>query len=193
MTEDSDLSQGQGAYRQLLEDTDQVGMEGGRFFEDLVIDAALPHCGGNARCLDAGFARHDRERFLRTVQRHTERLNSLLEDLLVLSRLESTNPGLAFETVDFTHLVGEIVREFQSRPSASGRKLIFVPDERVGAAGAGVAPAFWGGARRREARARVCLSDAKRRELSETPPKLSTAGCPQRSEGTQRAGSPFLW
>ena len=42
-------------------------------------------------------------------------------------------------------------------------------------------------------RARVCLSDAKRREFSETPPKPSTAGCPQRSEGTQRAGSPFFW
>lgn len=79
-----------------------------------------------------GMAAEDRERFLRTVQRHTERLNSLLEDLLVLSRLESTNPGLAFETVDFAHLVGEIVREYQSRPSTSGRKLIFVPDERVG-------------------------------------------------------------
>ncbi len=79
-----------------------------------------------------GMSVEDRERFLRTVQRHTERLNSLLEDLLVLSRLESTNPGLAFETVDFTHLVGEFVREYQGRPSASGRKLIFVPDERVG-------------------------------------------------------------
>ena len=41
-------------------------------------------------------------------------------------------------------------------------------------------------------RARVCLSDAKRREFSETPTKLSTAGCPQRSEGTQPAGSLFL-
>ena len=34
----------------------------------------------------------DRERFLQTVQRHTERLNSLLDDLLTLSRLESMNP-----------------------------------------------------------------------------------------------------
>ena len=35
----------------------------------------------------------DRERFLQTIERHTERLNSLLEDLLVLSRLESATPG----------------------------------------------------------------------------------------------------
>ena len=41
-------------------------------------------------------------------------------------------------------------------------------------------------------RARVCLSDAKRREFSETPAKLSTAGCPQRSEGTQPVGALFL-
>ena len=41
-------------------------------------------------------------------------------------------------------------------------------------------------------RARVCLSDAKRREFSETPTKLSTAGCPQRSEGTQPVGSLVL-
>ena len=33
-------------------------------------------------------------------------------------------------------------------------------------------------------RARVCLSDAQRRELSETPPNPSTAGCP----GAQRRG-----
>ena len=42
-------------------------------------------------------------------------------------------------------------------------------------------------------RARVCLSAAKRREFSETPTKLSTAGCPQRSEGTQPVGSLSLW
>ena len=42
-------------------------------------------------------------------------------------------------------------------------------------------------------RARVCLSGAKRREFSETPPKPSTTGCPQRSEGAQRVGSPSLW
>ncbi len=43
-------------------------------------------------------------------------------------------------------------------------------------------------------RARVCLSDAQRRELSETPPNPSTAGCPVASaQGTQTVGSPFLW
>ncbi|RQO83683.1 hypothetical protein DBV10_01870 [Acidovorax sp. FJL06] len=39
-------------------------------------------------------------------------------------------------------------------------------------------------------RARDCLSEAS---WSETPLDASTAGCPQRSEGTQTVGSPFLW
>ncbi len=42
-------------------------------------------------------------------------------------------------------------------------------------------------------RARVCLSDAQRRELSETPPNPSTAGCPVASaQGTQTGGRPFF-
>ncbi|MDP9912812.1 hypothetical protein J2W27_004938 [Variovorax boronicumulans] len=38
-------------------------------------------------------------------------------------------------------------------------------------------------------RARPCLSEAS---LGETPRNVSTAGCPQRSGGTQTAGSPFF-
>ena len=41
----------------------------------------------------------------------------------------------------------------------------------------------------RRIRASDCLSEAS---LSSTPAGLSTAGCPQRSEGTQTVGSPFL-
>ena len=41
----------------------------------------------------------------------------------------------------------------------------------------------------RRIRARACLSAAS---LHETPAGLSTAGCPQRSGGTQTPGSPFL-
>jgi hypothetical protein len=37
-----------------------------------------------------------------------------------------------------------------------------------------------------------CLSEAQRSEFSETPSGPSTAGCPQRSVGTQQPGSPFL-
>ena len=41
-------------------------------------------------------------------------------------------------------------------------------------------------------RARDCLSAAGA-SSSETPPAPSTAGCPERSVGTQTAGSPFFW
>jgi len=65
----------------------------------------------------------DRDKFLRTIQRHTERLNSLLEDLLLLSRLESVNPGLRREGVDLTVLLAEIVGDFRARPAAAGHQL----------------------------------------------------------------------
>ncbi|MCF3651405.1 sensor histidine kinase [Synoicihabitans lomoniglobus] len=60
----------------------------------------------------------DRSRFLATIQRHTERLNSLLEDLLTLSRLESINPGLQRESTSLRSLVGSIVDDYRSRPAA---------------------------------------------------------------------------
>jgi hypothetical protein len=43
--------------------------------------------------------------------------------------------------------------------------------------------------RRRRIRDRACLSEAS---LRETPPELSTAGCPKRSVGTQTAGRLFF-
>ena len=49
----------------------------------------------------------DRDRFLHTIQRHTERLNSLLEDLLTLSRLESINPGLRRESTSLADLLDQ--------------------------------------------------------------------------------------
>ena len=39
---------------------------------------------------------------------------------------------------------------------------------------------------------RITESDFERSESSSTPAGPSTAGCPQRSEGTQTIGSPFL-
>ncbi len=67
----------------------------------------------------------DRERFLRTIQRHTERLNSLLEDLLTLSRLESINPGLRRESADFAHLLAGVEEDYRARPAAAGHVLSF--------------------------------------------------------------------
>lgn len=65
----------------------------------------------------------DRERFLRTIQRHTERLNSLLDDLLVLSRLESINPGLRRESTNLADILRSVVEDFRARPAAAEHKI----------------------------------------------------------------------
>ena len=74
----------------------------------------------------------DQERFLKTIQRHTERLNSLLEDLLVLSRLESINPGLQREPVDFQALLASIVDDYHGRPACADHKLAIEVDPTHG-------------------------------------------------------------
>lgn len=74
----------------------------------------------------------DRDRFLKTIQRHTERLNSLLEDLLTLSRLESINPGLARESVHLANLITGMVDDYRGRPAAAGHRLNFSIDPAIG-------------------------------------------------------------
>jgi two-component system, OmpR family, phosphate regulon sensor histidine kinase PhoR len=65
----------------------------------------------------------DRDKFLRTIQRHTERLNSLLEDLLTLSRLESINPGLRRESSDLGALLQNVIDDFNARPGSAEHQL----------------------------------------------------------------------
>ncbi|MCK9623062.1 MAG: hypothetical protein M0R47_21310, partial [Methylobacter sp.] len=74
----------------------------------------------------------DRDRFLQTIQRHTERLNSLLEDLLTLSRLESINPGLHRESTVLADLITGLVDDIRGRPSASGHLLSFAIEPAIG-------------------------------------------------------------
>jgi len=74
----------------------------------------------------------DRDRFLRTIQRHTERLNSLLEDLLTLSRLESINPGLRRESTDLSGLIAGIVEDYRARPASARHHITFVVDPAIG-------------------------------------------------------------
>ena len=70
----------------------------------------------------------DRERFLKTIQRHTERLNSLLDDLLILSRLESAQPGLVRERVDLGQLLASALEDFRARPAAEGHRFSLAID-----------------------------------------------------------------
>lgn len=74
----------------------------------------------------------DRQRFLQTIQRHTERLNSLLEDLLTLSRLESINPGLRRESTDITRLTQSIVDDFRARPYVTNHQISCEMDPAIG-------------------------------------------------------------
>jgi two-component system, OmpR family, phosphate regulon sensor histidine kinase PhoR len=66
----------------------------------------------------------DQEKFLKTIQRHTERLNSLLEDLLVLSRLESTKPGLAREQCDLCQWLPATMDDMRAQPAAAEHTIV---------------------------------------------------------------------
>ncbi|HEX2099703.1 MAG TPA: ATP-binding protein [Candidatus Synoicihabitans sp.] len=72
-----------------------------------------------------------RGRFLHTIHRHTERLNSLLEDLLTLSRLESIDPGLQREQVSLPELVEEVVADYRARPAATQHQIVSRLDPTV--------------------------------------------------------------
>ncbi len=74
----------------------------------------------------------DRERFLKTIQRHSDRLNAIIQDLLVLSRLESATPGLQLEPVDLAALIENVGDDCRRRPAAAGHELIFNADADLG-------------------------------------------------------------
>lgn len=65
----------------------------------------------------------DRDRFLRTIQRHADRLHIILEDLLTLSRLESRTSGMQLETTELPRLLRELVEDYRPRASASGHRI----------------------------------------------------------------------
>ena len=65
----------------------------------------------------------DREtnlRFLRTMHKHAQRLNLLIEDLLALSELESRRISLHFEPVDLSESVHRVLEQLDSRICESG-------------------------------------------------------------------------
>ncbi len=80
----------------------------------------------------ATMAPEAREKFLRTIQRHSDRLNAIIADLLTLSRLESATPGLEFAPVDLPAFLQEIVEETARRPAAAGHQVILQAGDQVG-------------------------------------------------------------
>jgi two-component system phosphate regulon sensor histidine kinase PhoR len=74
----------------------------------------------------------DRDRFLKTIQRHSERLKSIIDDLLVLSRLESATPGLKFEPMDLAPFLNNLADDYRRRPNAADHQVVVRIDEAVG-------------------------------------------------------------
>lgn len=66
-----------------------------------------------------------REQFIRAIHRHAERLAAIIEDLLSLSRLESSNPGMQLAVHDLTPFLRSIVDDFSETISRSGLTLSF--------------------------------------------------------------------
>jgi two-component system, OmpR family, phosphate regulon sensor histidine kinase PhoR len=71
----------------------------------------------------ADVAEKDRERFLKTIQKHTERLHALLEDLLTISRLESRREQLSKKAVVLQHLTAEIAENYREAGVLPGDSL----------------------------------------------------------------------
>ena len=65
----------------------------------------------------------DRERFLRTILRHSDRLVKIIADLLTLSRLESATPGVNFETIELGRFLEALVADAAQQPAAAQHEL----------------------------------------------------------------------
>ena len=59
-------------------------------------------------------------RFLRTMHKHAERLNLLIEDLLSLSQFESRKISLRFEPIDLSESIHRVLEQLDSRVRESG-------------------------------------------------------------------------
>lgn len=79
----------------------------------------------------AGMEIEDRHRFLDVIQRHSERLALLINDLLSLSRLENDSPKLELAAIDVTGWFKELSFEYRQSLDSEGRELVLnLPEER---------------------------------------------------------------
>ncbi len=69
-------------------------------------------------------SREDRAKFLQTIQRHSDRLKSIIDDLLALSRLESATPGLKFAPVALASFLRGLADEHNRRPESAGHEIL---------------------------------------------------------------------
>lgn len=62
----------------------------------------------------------DRDRFIQTINKHSERLALLINDLLSLSRLESDSPSFEWSESDILSWIREIAADYGSNPIKNG-------------------------------------------------------------------------
>jgi two-component system phosphate regulon sensor histidine kinase PhoR len=60
-------------------------------------------------------SRAELSRILGVMERHSKRLDLLVDDLLTLAQLESTNPNLQLDDVDLSSLFGELIRDWEKK------------------------------------------------------------------------------
>lgn len=69
-------------------------------------------------------AREELTRILRVMERHSDRLELLVEDLLTLAQLESGNPNLQMGTVDLSSFLPEMVRDWEKKLTSKQLNII---------------------------------------------------------------------
>jgi len=74
----------------------------------------------------------ERAKFLGTIQRHSDRLNAIIADLLTLSRLESATPGVNFEPINLRALLTTLVDDTAQRPNARRHAIASRLDDALG-------------------------------------------------------------
>jgi two-component system, OmpR family, phosphate regulon sensor histidine kinase PhoR len=75
-------------------------------------------------------SREELTRILRVMERHSNRLELLVEDLLTLAQLESGNPNLQMGTVDLSSFLPEMVRDWEKKLTSKQLNIIVdVPTE----------------------------------------------------------------
>ncbi len=62
-------------------------------------------------------------RYVEIIKRHTERMNQIVSDMLILSELEDRKKDVVFEPFNISSMVTDILKIFQERVEAKGIKL----------------------------------------------------------------------
>jgi two-component system, OmpR family, phosphate regulon sensor histidine kinase PhoR len=71
-----------------------------------------------------GLPQEEKERILETMKRHSDRLNALVEDLLVLTRLEARQEKVEFSAIRIDALFRQLVRDWGNRSQSGPVKLV---------------------------------------------------------------------